>query len=112
MALNLHSKIIYKYTYDDFNDTYIGSTTKTCRLRISQQLGIFHRTSRRLATVVESAPRHHAEASDHPISTSTLKIITKAPYTLDISALESLYMHTESSSLNKGKFATKLNIVM
>ena len=112
MPFDLQSDIIYKYACGVCNDTYIGLTAKIYRFRISQQLGISHRTSRRLATVVKSAPRHHAEASDHPIFSSNFKIITKAPHTLDIRTLESLYMHTESPSLNKDKFATKLNIVM
>ena len=109
---SLQSNIIYKYTCGVCNDTYKGSTAKTYRFRISQHLGISHRTSPRLATVVENTPRHHAEVSDYPISSSNFKIITKAPHTLDIRTLESLYMHTEPPSLNKDKFATKLNIVM
>ena len=111
MPLELRSCFIYKFTCSACNSTYVGSSNKAYRFRICQHLGISHRTRRKLTTVTESTPREHAETHDHPIREQDFKIIAQATSAYDTRLLESLYIATESPTLNKDKQATKLHIV-
>ena len=51
------SNVIYQFKCFVSNDTYIGSTSKQAKVRISQHLGISYRTGNRLQNPPHSAPR-------------------------------------------------------
>ena len=74
-------------------------------------LGRGYRTHRKLTKVTESAPRGHAETHDHPIREQDFKIMAQVTSAYGTNLLGSLYIDTESPTLNKDKLATKLHIV-
>ena len=71
----LLSNIIYKFTYEDCNVSFIGGSHRISKCRIDQHLGISSRLGRRLATVMHSLPKIHAETFNHKIHVNNFSII-------------------------------------
>uniref|UniRef100_A0A6A7FPI6 Reverse transcriptase domain-containing protein n=1 Tax=Hirondellea gigas TaxID=1518452 RepID=A0A6A7FPI6_9CRUS len=95
----LRSKIIYQFSCESCNASYIGSTCQGMSVRVGQHRGISHRTNRPLATVMHSVPRDHAEEHNHPINTKNFTIINSSSNYDDLHILESLHIQRDKPNL-------------
>ena len=103
----LLSNIIYKFTCEDSNVSYIGSSSKC---RIDQHLGSSSRTGHRLATVMHPLPRIHAETSNHKIHANNFSLIDYSRNIQNLQTLESLHILKQKPELNRHQNATPLYI--
>ena len=104
------SGVVYKYKCGQCQSTYIGETQKHLFARISQHKGLSFRTNVPLATPPQSNIREHALSSDHPIKIEHFKILAHSN-NFDLRLLESIYIHSESPSLNNHHSSFPLNIL-
>jgi hypothetical protein len=104
----MRSDIIYKFTCDSCQASYVGSTRRRCKERIDQHLGVSSRTGRPLSTLLHSIPRKHAEDHNHPFHRNNFKIINQTNASQNLLILESLHIHFFKPSLNIQQTATPL----
>ena len=104
----LRFDIIYKFTCDSCQASYVGSTRRRGRERIDQHLAISSRTDRRLSTILHSVPRKHAEDQNHPFRRDNFKIINQINTNQNLLIYESLHIHYLRPSLNIQQTATPL----
>lgn len=107
----LRSNIIYNFKCSVCNATYIGSTSKQSKIRFSQHLGISYRTNNPYAEPQHSAPRIHAESSNHPFKYSDFSIIDSCQLRNNIRILESIHIYNQRPTLNIDHSAVPLNIL-
>ena len=105
----LRSNIVYLYTCDACQATYVGSSVKQSIVRYHQHLGTSHRTSLPLKNPVDSSIRKHCHDSDHQIKISNFSIIAQSNSS-DIRILESLLIRKLKPSLNIDSSAHPLYI--
>ena len=98
--------IIYCFTCDSCQASYVGSTKRRFRERVDQHLGVSSRTGKPLTTVTLSIPRKHATDHNHPFKSKHFKIIDQSNSSLNLLILESLHIHQLKLSLNIQQFAT------
>jgi hypothetical protein len=107
----LRSNIIYKFTCESCNASYVGSTQQNMFVRVNQHRGFSHRTDRPLNTLMHSVPRNHAEDQNHPLKVSNFSIINSTSNSNDLFILESLHIHKDKPNLiNIKQSATPLYI--
>ena len=63
---SLRSCVVYKYNCDSCNATYVGKITRHFSTRISEHLGISHRSGIRLTSPPFSAIRNHVQYEKRP----------------------------------------------
>ena len=85
------SNVIYKYTCDSCQLSYVGSTILQMFMRIHKHKGTSFRTNRYLTNPEESAIRAHCHNKDHLLKTSNFSIIGRCNRT-DVKLLESLHI--------------------
>ena len=100
--------IIYKFSCDSCQASYVGSTRRRCKERIDQHLGVSSRTGGRLSTVLHSVPRKHAEDHNHPFRRDNFKIINQTNSNQNLLISESLHIHYLKPSLNIQQTSTPL----
>ena len=105
------SNVIYQFKCCVCNDTYIGSTSKQAKVRISQHLGISYRTGNRLQNPPHSAPRIHSLDKKHYLTNDNFKILDTANNESDLRILESLYIFKNRPKLNMDSSAAPLSVV-
>ena len=103
----LKSKIIYKYTCETCQASYVGSSTKQAKFRFSQHLGISPRTMLPLSSPPFSSIRNHCYDHDHRIKMSNFSIVCTSKSS-DIRILESLYIYKLKPNLNLDQSASQL----
>ena len=103
----LKSNIVYKYTCDTCQASYVGSSTKQAKVRFSQHLGISPRTMLPLNSPPFSSIRNHCYDQNHRIKISNFSIICTSKFS-DIRTLESLYIHNLKPTLNLDQSASQL----
>ena len=103
----LLSNIIYKYSCEDCNASYIGSSRRRALERFHEHLGVSPRTGRHLTNPSFSHIRNHAEENNHRLSLNSFKIIDLCK-TPDLCITESLYILQQKPSLNHQQTATPL----
>ena len=77
------SNVIYQFKCCVCNDTYIGSTSKQAKVRISQHLGISYCTGNRIQNPPHSAPRIHSLDKKHYLTNDNFKILDTAKRTMN-----------------------------
>ena len=92
--------IIYNFTCEDCNVSYIGSTQCSSKCRIDQHLGISSKTGIRLATVMHSLPRIHSETFNYKIHANNFSVMDYSRNIQDLPTLESLYIIKQKLDLN------------
>ena len=108
------SNVIYQFKCCVCNDTYIGSTSKQAKVRISQHLGISYRTGNRLQNPPHSAPRIHSLDKKHYLTNDNFKILDTVNNESDLRIfriLESLYIFKNRPKLNMDSSAAPLLVV-
>ena len=103
----LKSNIVYKYTCDTCQASYVGSSTKQAKFQFSQHIGISPRTMLPLNSPPFSSIRNHCSDLDHRIRMSNFSIISTSKSS-DIRILESLYIFKLKPTLNLDQSASQL----
>ena len=105
------SNIIYKYKCETCNILYIDSSIKQSKTRFTQHLGVSFRTNRQLSKSTYSTSSLHLETHNYPMAVNRFSIIDKAPNSLSLRTLESIYVAELKPQMNKDKAAESLFIV-
>ena len=107
----VRSSLIYKYTCDCCQQSYIGSTSLQLFRRCAQHKGVSFRTGRLLTRPDNSAIRDHCFSLDHPFKTSNFNIIDSASQILDLRILESIHIINNRPEINNNQTATIVNVL-
>jgi len=109
---DLRAFVVYKYTCDRCQRSYIGSTKVQMFKRIPGHGGYSFRTRQPLSSPENSSIRNHCLDEDHPFRSDNFTIIDQISGTLmDLRTLESLYIHRERPTLNDNQSAIPLHLV-
>ena len=106
---NVRFNIIYKYTCDTCQASYIGSTQKQARVRYCQHAGISFRTLRPVNTSIASNIHSHCSDSDHMFKFENFSILDSASRE-KLRILESLYIKSEKPQLNSDQSSHPLYV--
>ena len=108
----LRSNIVYKYSCDCCQRSYIGSTKLQMFIRCAHHAGVSHRTGRPYNNPSYSAIREHCSSSRHCFKFSNFSIIdTCNSSEYDLRILETLHINKSKPVLNRNLTAMQLNIV-
>ena len=75
LPVSLRSSVVYQYTCDCCEQSYIGSTKLQMFYRCSQHCGVSHRTGRHITKPMHSSIRIHSENHDHPLKLAHFSIL-------------------------------------
>ena len=110
LPASLCSSLVYQFTCEECNSSYIGSTTRHFRTRIDEHRGVSTRTSLPLSKPTHSEIRQHCESHGHPIHYKHFTIIDTCNTPDDLRILESLHIHFSRPNLNSYTSAHPLHI--
>ena len=101
----MRSSLIYKFSCCGCNATYLGATTRHLKTRISEHLGVSHRTNAIISNPNFSAIREHSHNSGHPLHPNDFKIFYNVLNKNDIYIIESILINLNKPLLNSGTSA-------
>ena len=104
----VRSNVIYKFTCESCQASYVGSTQQRFKARVDQHRGFSSRTENPLATRMHSVPRNHCEESNHPLKATNFKIIDSLSHNRNLQTLESLHIDNIKPPLNIQQTASPL----
>jgi hypothetical protein len=107
----VRSSVVYQYTCDCCQRSYIGSTMLQMFRRCASHRGVSFRTNRPITKPEKSSIRDHCLELDHPIKIQKISILAATSNISDLRVLESLQIHKCKPALNDYQSAMKLNIV-
>ena len=93
--------MIYEYTCDTCQVSYIGSSINQSRFQFFQHLWYSCRIKSLLATPVKYSIREHFYDNDHPIKLSNFSMVTSIKNVSELRILESMYIKNQNPNLNK-----------
>ena len=105
------SNIVYKFNCSSCNAGYIGSTFRNLKTRIFEHKGRSFRTGRVISNPSFSEIRQHSLDADHILHDTDFNIIYRARDRNELRIAESLFIHTQSPSLNKYTNSVKLHVL-
>jgi len=97
---DLVSNVVYKFDCSGCNARYIGSTTRSFRMRKLEHMGRSIRTGLPMAKPEFSAIRNHSEDADHRLFHDNFSIIHRARDNYSLHVAESILIKTQKPSLN------------
>ena len=103
LPFGVRSFVIYKFSCSHCNMTYIGKTTRHLLIRMSEHLGISHRTGkiRKYNPQQTTAIREHIRVCEHSGSFNDFKITSQGKTDYELLIKESLLVGKEKPILNK-----------
>ena len=105
------ARVIYNYSCPQCGAGYVGSTSRTLHVRVSEHRGISPRTGIPLSSPSHSSVRAHAEQTcSAPVRASDFSILCNSPDKTSLLILESLYIFKLKPPLNDMNSAYPLNI--
>ena len=108
----LPSSVVYQYTCDSCEQSYIGSTKLQMFYRCSQHCGVSHRTGRHTTKPMHSSIRLYSENHDRPLKLSNFTVLDSSNSTDELRIFESLYINKLKLKLNDYQLAEKLHIAV
>ena len=109
--MSLKSSIVYEFSCARCaSGTYVGSTTRTTHMRISEHRGRSFRTGKLLSNPGHSAIRDHALKCCKTIAEADFKIIGQEGGQTNLRILESILIHQRKPKLNNMQSAFPLRI--
>jgi hypothetical protein len=111
-SVPMRSSVVYKYTCDCCQQSYIGSTILQMFIRCSRHKGVSFRTDRPLTKPEKSSIREHSHSNDHPLKLENFTILDTCRNSHSLRILESIYIRKLLPSINDYQTAVNLNIVM
>jgi hypothetical protein len=107
----MRSHVVYKYTCDCCQQSYIGSTMLQMFVRTSRHQGRSFRTGALTSKPENSSIRDHSLKYDHPLKSSNFNIIGNVNDKFDLRVLESIHIHQFHPQMNDNQSAVPLHIV-
>ena len=104
----LCSNIVYKFSCSCCNARYIGSSTRSLKIRVLEHKGLSYRTSVPLSKPSFSEIREHAIATGHNFNLDNFEILMTKNDTTSLRIAESLFIHDLKPSLNNYEASVKL----
>ena len=101
MPQALRLSIVYKYTCDCCEQSYIDSIKLQLFCRCAQHFGVSHRTGRTLTNPAKSSIGAHSEALDYELKSSNFTILSSCNDSTDLRILESLSITKLKPQLNE-----------
>ena len=95
------SSIVYQYSCSRCESTYVGSTLRTLKTRVSEHAGRSVRTGNMLNSPPFSSVRLHADECDSIVSISDFKILDYSKNSSDLRILEAMYISKIKPKLNE-----------
>ena len=111
-AVDMRSSVVYKYTCDCCQQSYIGSTVLQMFIRCSRHKGVSFRTDRPLTKPEKSSIREHSLNAQHPLKLGNFSILDSSNNSHSLRILESIYIRKLLPSINNYQTAVNLNIVV
>ena len=108
---SVHLHVLYEYTCDCCQQSYIGSTSLQLYRRCTQHKGVSFRTNTVLTRLDNSPIRVHYYQLDHRFKLENVKIIDSAFYKKALRILEALYIKTHKPPINSNQNSNRLNIL-
>ena len=106
----LCSSIVYNYECDNCSLSYIGSSTRSLRVRLDEHRGVSTRSDQRLAKPAHSNIRTHAFNCGSRIEVTNFKILFKAENLTELRIAESMYIKLKKPELNGDISAVPLSL--
>ena len=111
IPVSQRSKVVYKYSCEVCNASYIGKTMRTLAARIAEHSGVSVRTGALLSTPPYSAIREHLKVHGGlRVNPSNFKILDSGNYDLDLKILETLYTIEQRPSIVKNETSLTLRL--
>jgi hypothetical protein len=104
----MRASVVYKYTCDSCQLSYIGSTALQMFIRSAQHMGVSYRTNLNLSKPQKSSIRDHCNNSKHNFNSDNFSILSSTFYPTDLRILESMYIYKDRPPLNEYSSAIKL----
>lgn len=106
--LQLESSVIYKYTCDSCQASYIGKTERHLKTRIHEHFGTSARTGKRIINPSHSAIREHAHTHDHPLNRNSFTVLDRARFRGDLAIMETLHTHLNKPTIGDNSTSVEL----
>ena len=107
----MRSSVVYQYTCPKCNlGTYVGSTHRMLRVRMSEHFGVSYRSLLPLSTQEKSPILLHSKKCKTKLNFNHFKILNQARDSQSLLILESLQIKNLSPRLNSDTSASKLLI--
>ena len=106
----LRSGVVYKYTCDNCQLSYIGSTVLQLYRRCAQHAGVSFRTNKPLTKPDHSTIRQHCNSNNHAFNNRNFSILSSDSNSHNLRILESLYISTYKPTLNSYLSSVPLNM--
>ena len=107
---DVRSLVVYRYTCQSCNASYIGKTKRHFLQRVCEHRGISSRTRRIVAVPPFSAIREHCLSTGHPILQEDFKIVSTASDPWDLCIRESLLIKKQRPELNTQASSVQLQL--
>ena len=104
------SSLVYKFTCEECNSSYVGSTTRHLKARMDEHKGVSTRTHLPLSKPSHSEIRLHCETLGHPLHYKNFSIIDTCNRNEDLRTLETLHINYIKPVLNRNISASPLYI--
>src|SRR5215469_16071177 len=108
----LVSGIVYKFTCGDCNITYVGSTSRHLRARVSEHREVSYRTNLPLSNPPYSIIYNHCHKYNHDLDHNHFKIINRNNQPNNLNILESLAIKQHKPVLNADTGPYQLQTVL
>ena len=107
----MQSSLVYKYRCAQCASEYVGSSSRSLCVRVSEHKGISNRTGKILSSAPHSNIREHSENCDSPIKSECFQKIAICKNNTDLRILESLYINRLKPTLNSMQSAHPLYLI-
>ena len=107
----LCSNIVYSFKCPDCTSRYTGSSCRNLKIRISEHMGVSHRSGIKITSPSFSRIREHALEYNHRITEDDFSIKYRAKCSSDLRIAETLYIMKDRPDLNGTELATRLLIL-
>ena len=97
----MHSLLCYKFQCSNCNATYYGKTKRHCKVRVSEQMGVYAPTDKNIKSTKYSAVRDHIVICNNIVSFEDFFILANGTNDFRIKLQESLLIHRDGPQLNK-----------
>ena len=104
------ANLVYMYSCEQCNATYIGETSRHLKTRICEHLGVSSRTGNPIINPLHSSIRDHALESHHDLKIDQFKILFRTN-PLNLRLAESILINRFKPNLNNMQSSAPLQIL-
>ena len=110
--MTTRSCVVYEYTCDCCQRSYIGSTVLQMFVRSARHAGVSHRTGKPYSSPEYSSIREHCNSTGHCFKYDNFSVIDSCTNSdSDLRLLETIHIYRNKPYLNRNQTAMPLNII-